>query len=108
MSINSEEQIFRYDGTSIKTTVVNGERFFLAKDVWKIIGSKWDGDKTTNKIPESQKHFVDANCYISKVGLFNVVLDNHEKPKAKSFWNWLSLDGLFSVDETSKDGVRHE
>ena len=48
----NELSIFNYGKDEVRTVLIDGEPWFVAKDVAETLGYKWNGNKTIGHIPE--------------------------------------------------------
>lgn len=104
-------QVFRYEDKPVRTVVVNGEPWFVAKDVCDILElgdvskavSRLDEDeKGTNSIPTpggNQEMLV-----INEPGLYSLILGSR-KPEAKLFKRWVVHEVLPAIRQTGMYAV---
>ena len=91
---------------TIRTTTINGEPWFVAADVCKVLGleqvtramSRLDDDekgllKVTH--PQSSSKFMDVNG-VNEPGLYHLVLCS-TKPEAKAFKRWITHDVIPAI-----------
>ena len=97
-------QVFKYENNDVRTVEMNGEAWFVLKDVCGVLGlstparvaERLDGDEV------SQTHFIDSIgrnqeiTVISESGLYNVVLRS-DKPAAKPFRKWITAEVLPAI-----------
>lgn len=97
-------QVFKYGNNDVRTVEVNGEPWFVLKDVCGVLGlstparvaERLDGDEV------SLTHFIDSIgrkqeiTVISESGLYNVVLRS-DKPAAKPFRKWITAEVLPAI-----------
>ncbi len=99
----NELKLFSYNGSQVRTIELNGEPWFVLRDVCGVLGldsphkvaKRLDEDeKGRNSIPTlggSQEMTV-----ISESGLYNVILRS-DKPEAKPFRKWVTTEVLPSI-----------
>ncbi len=104
-------QVFQYEDKPVRTVVVNGEPWFVAKDVCDILElgdvskavSRLDEDeKGTNSIPTpggNQEMLV-----INEPGLYSLILGSR-KPEAKLFKRWVVHEVLPAIRQTGMYAV---
>ena len=104
-------QLFNYEGHSVRTTVVNGEVWFVAKDVCDILGladvtsalrGLDDDEKMTLQNQRShsgQRGGAQSLNVINEPGLYALVFRSN-KPEAKAFARWVRHDLLPQVMHT--------
>lgn len=107
-SENSSLQLFEYEGASVRTTVIDGEVWFVAKDVCDILCiqnhrdaiSEIDDDEVLRGvgIGDSSKLRNDGSVptLISEPGLYALVFKSR-KPEAKAFARWVRHEVLPQV-----------
>lgn len=97
-------QIFKYENNDVRTVEMNGEPWFVLKDVCGVLGlstparvaERLDGDEV------SQTHFTDSigrkqeTTVINESGLYSVILRS-DKPAAKPFRKWVTSEVLPSI-----------
>lgn len=97
-------QIFKYENNDVRTVEMNGEPWFVLKDVCGVLGlstparvaERLDGDEV------SQTHFTDSigrkqeTTVINESGLYSVILRS-DKPEAKPFRKWVTSEVLPSI-----------
>jgi anti-repressor protein len=101
--MNQLEKIFNYQGTQLRTVVLNNEPWFVAKDVCNILKhsnsrvaiSRLDDDeKGVSKVytPGGYQNMSVVNEY----GLYNLVLTSN-LPEAKQFKRWITHEVIPSI-----------
>ena len=97
-------QVFTYQANEIRTVEINGEPWFVLKDVCTVLGlttparvaERLDGDEV------SLTHIIDSmgrpqeTTVINESGLYNVILRS-DKPEAKPFRKWVTSEVLPSI-----------
>lgn len=100
----NEMQIFNYKDNQVRTVEVNGETWFVLKDVCAVLGIV-NHKMTAQSLEEdevSQTYLTDSlgrqqkTTIISESGLYHVILRS-DKPEAKPFRKWVTSDVLPSV-----------
>lgn len=117
-------EIFNFHGQDVRTVTINGEPYFVGKDVAKILGYKKpenaisnhvdDEDKTTTLIQGTGSNYKSKSVIISESGVYNLIFGaakqstNAEiKKKAKEFKRWVTSEvlptirknGMYATDE---------
>jgi anti-repressor protein len=101
--MNEIQKIFNYQGTQLRTVVLNNEPWFVAKDVCNILKhsnsrvaiSRLDDDeKGVSKVytPGGYQNMSVVNEY----GLYNLVLTSN-LPEAKQFKRWITHEVIPSI-----------
>lgn len=100
----NELQVFNYKDNKVRTVDVNGETWFVLKDVCAVLGIA-NHKMTAQSLEEdevSQTYLTDSlgrqqkTTIISESGLYHVVLRS-DKPEAKPFRKWVTSEVLPSV-----------
>lgn len=106
-------QVFSNDEFGdISTKQVNGETYFLAKDVARVLGIK---DRTTavRRLSENQR-LIRTVCaagqnrdvlFVNESGLYKLVFTSR-KPEAEKFTEWVTSEVLPSIRKTGKYEVK--
>lgn len=96
-------QIFNYQNNEVRTVEMNGEPWFVLKDVCEVLGltdtgrtaERLDPDELTRTTlvsgGQNREMFV-----INESGLYNVILRS-DKPEAKPFCKWVTSEVLPSI-----------
>lgn len=97
-------QIFKYENKDVRTVEMNGEPWFVLKDVCAVLGisnhkmtaQRLDSDEViltdlTDSMGRQQETTV-----INESGLYNVILRS-DKPEAKPFRKWVTSEVLPSI-----------
>ena len=111
----NELQIFKHDGFGeIRTLEIEGEPWFVGKDVASILGYSNSRDALRKHVDEEDKGV--ANCdtpggiqetaIINESGLYSLILSS-KLPQAKAFKRWVTSEvlpairkhGLYAVNE---------
>ena len=97
-------QIFTYNSNEVRTVEMNGEPWFVLKDVCAVLGISHITD-TANRMDEDevgQTEVTDSmgrkqsTYIINESGLYNVILRS-DKPEAKPFRKWVTSEVLPSI-----------
>ena len=93
----------------VRTLVVDGEPYFVGKDVARILGYKKpenaiaahvdDEDKTTTLIQGTGSNYKSNAVVINESGLYSLILSS-KLPTAKKFKHWVTSDVLPSIRKT--------
>ena len=103
---NNAPQVFSYKDHQVRTTTINGEIWFVAKDICDILELSDvsmstqgldDDEKGTSKIctPGGMQDMT----VINEPGLYKLIFKSR-KPEAKSFTRWVTHDVLPSIRKT--------
>lgn len=105
---NQIERVFDYEGSKVRTAVVNGEPWFVAPDVCAVLEIANSRD-AVGRLDEDEKGVVSTDtpggkqavAIISEAGLYSLVLGSR-KPEAKAFKRWITHEVIPSI---RKDGL---
>ena len=100
----SDLQIFNFNNKEIRTLAIEGEPYFVGKDVADILGYQ-NGSRDINRhVDEEDRHkamIFDGNQYketitINESGLYSLILSS-KLPKAKEFKRWVTSEVLPAI-----------
>ncbi len=111
----NELQVFKNaEFGSVRTTIIDGEPFFVGKDVAEILGYRDTSDALKRHVDEEDKLtrcFTDSGqnremYIINESGLYSLILRS-QLPKAKQFKRWVTSEvlpairrhGIYAIDE---------
>lgn len=112
---DKEMQVFsNSDFGSVRTTTIDGEPFFVGKDVAEILGYRDTSDALKRHVDDEDKLtrcFTDSGqnremYIINESGLYSLILSS-KLPKAKQFKHWVTAEvlpairkhGMYAIDE---------
>jgi len=99
-------QTFSFDDNEVRTVVQNGELWFVANDVTKILGldrtqvRRLDEDEKGVRIIHTPGGRQEVNV-INEFGLYSLILSSR-KPEAKQFKRWVTHEVLPSIRKTGR------
>ena len=107
--MSNELQVFNYtEAHQIRTTVIDGEPWFVAKDLGEVLGfsnirvevSRLDDDerRVSRIVTPSNSGYSDVSV-ISEPGLYKLIMRSN-KPEAKQFTRWVTHDVLPSIHKS--------
>lgn len=104
----NELQIFTYNDTPIRTQEIDGELWWVLKDVCGVLGIS-DHKSVSRRLDDDEKGVGQilpinggretAMTIINEPGLYNVILRS-DKPEAKDFKRWVTHEVLPSIRRT--------
>lgn len=109
-STNTALQTFDFGSTTIRIVDINGEPWFVAADVCKILGIENHGNAYQrlhkNEVTNIRRTYLGMSpgrdaTLISESGLYKLILRS-DKPQAKSFQDWVTRTVLPAI---RKDGA---
>ena len=100
---------------SVRTMEINGEPYFVGKDVATILGYVKpenaianhvdDEDKTTTLIQRTGSNYKSNAVIINESGLYSLILSS-KLPKAKGFKRWVTSDVLPAIRKTGSYSIQ--
>lgn len=106
---NELTKIFNYGDKEIRTEIINGDAWFVAKDICDIleigdtrksVGYLDDDERTTSPITDSLGR-TQNTMIVSEAGMYSLVLRSR-KPEAKAFKRWITHEVLPAIRKTGK------
>lgn len=96
-------QIFKYENNDVRTVEMNGEPWFVLKDVCKVLGISKYRD-AAERLDDDERAPVRVATLggaqemtaVNESGLYNVILRS-DKPEAKPFRKWVTSEVLPSI-----------
>jgi len=104
----SEIEIFNFNGASVRTVLIDGEPWWVAKDVCDVLEivnpsdalSKLDDGDRSNTLVSTEGIRGNPNrAIINESGLYDLILDSR-KPQAKAFRKWVTSEVIPSIRKT--------
>lgn len=101
-------QIFKYESNDVRTVEMNGEPWFVLKDVCAVLGMDTSQlKKVADRLEDDEKGRtqittpggMQESWVINESGLYNVILRS-DKPEAKPFRKWVTSEVLPSIRKT--------
>lgn len=116
-------QIFNFNGLDVRTVLIDGEPYFVGKDVAVILGYK-NGSRDVNNHTESEDRLkyqistagqMREQIIINESGLYSLILSS-KLPTAKKFKHWVTSEvlpairehGAYMTDEKAFDVVNNK
>ncbi|MBC9786741.1 phage antirepressor KilAC domain-containing protein, partial [Heliobacterium chlorum] len=117
------QKVFNYEGTKIRTVIIEGQPWFVAKDVCDVL----EINHFTNafeRLEEDEKRKVSVSdlnlgstevqrggarfyTIINEPGLYSLILGSR-KPEAKAFKRWVVHEVLPSIRQTGSYSIQNE
>ena len=100
---NSELKIFNYKNNEVRTTIKDGEIWWVLKDVCDVLGLS-NSRKVAERLDDDEKGVTlsdtlggtQKTTIINESGLYKVILRS-DKPEAKKFMHWVTHEVLPSI-----------
>ena len=100
----TDMQIFTYNSNEVRTVELNGEPWFVLKDVCEVLGiadhkvtaRRLDADEVCQTPLTDSMGRQQETSIINESGLYNVILRS-DKPEAKPFRKWVTSEVLPSI-----------
>lgn len=104
-------QIFQYEEKAVRTVTIDGEPWWVAKDVCAIL-SLSDVSMSVSRLDEDEKGTSQictpggkqSALIVNESGLYNLIIRS-DKPEAKKFKKWVTSEVLPSIRKTGKYDV---
>ena len=98
--MNEIQKIFNYQGTQLRTVVLNNEPWFVAKDVCEILEIKNPTDALKRLDSDERARFnlgrQGETNIVNEPGLYTLILGSR-KPEAKQFKRWITHEVIPSI-----------
>ncbi|KRL95196.1 phage antirepressor [Limosilactobacillus equigenerosi] len=117
-----ELQTFNFEGTDVRTVTIEGDPYFVGKDVANILGYKNGSRDINNHVDEEDKlkyqistaGQIREQTVINESGLYSLILGS-KLPSAKKFKRWVTSEvlpmirkhGAYMTDEKAYDIVNN-
>lgn len=109
-----ELQIFQYEKQQIRTVVIDGEPWFVAKDVCDVLGHS-NSRVALERLDEDEKGVSTVYTLggqqevsvINESGMYSLVLTSR-RPEARAFKRWITHEVIPSIRKTGSYGVQRE
>lgn len=98
---------FYFDSHQVRTTAIDSEPWFVAKDVCDILEVRWNGSQTLDFLEDDEKmvwKFPTVSgdkdtLIVSESGMYTLVIRSN-KPQAKPFRRWVTKEVLPTIRKT--------
>ena len=106
-SNNELQKVFNYEGHQVRTVMINGEPWLVAKDVCQVLGIV-NSKMATARLPERMKDGVSitdpigrdqVTTVVSEAGVYKLIFQSR-KPEAEKFADWVAEEVLPSIRKT--------
>ncbi len=102
--MENEIQSFNFDNQKVRTLAINGQSYFVGKDVAEILGYKRTADAIRENVPDKFKGVgvlptpggKQRVTVISEAGLYKLAFKSHAK-NAEKFTDWVASEVLPSI-----------
>lgn len=102
--MENEIQSFNFDNQKVRTLAINGQPYFVGKDVAEILGYKRTADAIRENVPDKFKGVgvlptpggKQRVTVISEAGLYKLAFKSHAK-NAEKFTDWVATEVLPSI-----------
>lgn len=102
--MDKELQNFNFEENQVRTLTINGEPYFVGKDVATVLGYSQTAKAIREHVPDEFKGVSVLDTpggkqkitIISEAGLYKLIFSSHAK-NAKRFTNWVALEVLPSI-----------
>lgn len=102
--MNELQKVFQYDGSQVRTVLVNEEIWFVAKDICEVLEIKNTTDVIKRLDPDEVTRFnlgglSGATNIVNESGLYSLILGSR-KLEAKQFKRWITHEVLPTIRRT--------
>ena len=107
--MSNEIQLFNYEENAVRTVNQDGEIWFVAKDVCKILGIRNHRDTCAKCLDEDERRVSEISTpsnggvskvlFVSESGLYSLIFKS-KRPEAKKFSRWVRKEVLPQVVRT--------
>ena len=112
--MNNQLQVFSYEGAEVRTVMIDGEVWFVGKDVASVLGYKDTRSAILDHVDEEDRRkwriTTPANggytemTVINESGLYSLILSS-KLPTAKKFKHWVTSEVLPQIHSTGSYSV---
>jgi anti-repressor protein len=104
----NELTVFKFNQSDVRTVTINGEPWFVLKDVCDVLGIS-NPSVVVSRIDDEERSKFNLGrqgeaTIINESGLYNVILRS-DKPEAKAFKKWVTSEVLPSIRKTGSYSV---
>lgn len=107
----NEVQVFKFESNEIRSLMINGEPWFVGKDVAEVLGYKLPRKAILDHVDEDDKGVTKWNTLggtqemtiINESGLYSLILSS-KLPRAKKFKRWVTSEVLPAIRKTGSYG----
>lgn len=111
----NEIQVWNYESSEVRTVQVNGEPWFVGKDVATILGYNNPRDAISKRVDDEDKGVAKCDTLggvqdltiINESGLYSLVLSS-KLPNAKKFKRWVTSEVLPSIRKHGSYSVQSQ
>jgi len=108
----SEIEIFNFNGASVRTVLIDGEPWWVAKDVCDVLEIN-DPSSAYARLDEADRGSTRVrsgnqdrqSTVVNESGLYDLILDSR-KPQAKAFRKWVTSEVIPSIRKTGSYGAK--
>ena len=112
--MNNQLQVFSYGDNTVRTVLIDGEAWLVAKDVCDVLGLT-NSRMAVQELDEDEKGVssvytpggMQDMTIVSEAGLYKLVF-NSRKPEAKAFSRWVRHEVLPSIRQTGSYHIKED
>ncbi|MEX5836440.1 phage antirepressor [Bacillus velezensis] len=98
--MNQLQKVFNYQDQQVRTVVINGQPWFVAKDVCEILGIK-NATQAVSKLDNDERAMLNIGRQgntniVNEPGLYTLILGSR-KPEAKQFKRWITHEVIPTI-----------
>lgn len=110
--VNELSKVFEFNGSQVRTVKMNGEPWFVAKDVCDILELD-NSSQALTRLDADEKNTITLNegignplkSVVSESGLYSLILSSR-KPEAKQFKKWITSEVLPAIRQTGSYSIQ--
>ena len=115
MTANAIQQMFQYEGTEVRVVMINGNPWFVAKDVCDVLAIRNVPD-AMSRLNDNERNYVvitdgkrgnPKKNVVNESGLY-ALISQSRKPEAKAFQYWVNHDVLPSIRKTGSYSIQSQ
>ncbi|UJA34316.1 phage antirepressor [Bacillus velezensis] len=98
--MNQLQKVFNYQDQQVRTVVINGQPWFVAKDICEILGIK-NATQAVSKLDNDERAMLNIGRQgntniVNEPGLYTLILGSR-KPEAKQFKRWITHEVIPTI-----------
>lgn len=109
MSNSTAVSIFQFKSHDVRSLLIDGEPWFVAKDICDILELAWKGSETLSILDDDEKGVrklrtpggEQETIIISESGLYTLIIRSN-KPQARKFRKWVTSEVLPAIRKTGQ------
>lgn len=109
--MNQLSQIFMYEGSQVRTVIIDDQPWMVAKDVCDILEIS-NPTQAISRLEDDERSMFNIGRQgevniVNEYGLYSLILGSR-KPEAKSFKRWVTHEVLPEIRKTGSYSIQHQ